>query len=76
MLDPNKKYPMTMPDGSKIKNNIHLNQLINHPRIQIGDHTYLHNFEILENYASYLAPYLFPLSPDKLIIGKFCQIAH
>ncbi len=76
LLDPQKKYPMVMPDGTEIKTVVHLNQVINHPRIEIGDFSYFGHFEVLQDYASFLAPYLFPLSPEKLIIGKFCQIAH
>ncbi|MGH1351112.1 MAG: CatB-related O-acetyltransferase [Methyloligellaceae bacterium] len=75
-LDPSKKYPMEMPDGTVVKQVVHLNQVIDHPRIKIGDFSYYHHFEELEDYASYIAPYLFPLSPEKLTIGKFCQIAH
>lgn len=76
LLDPQKKYPMVMPDGTEIKTVVHLNQVVDHPRIEIGDFSYFGHFEVLPDYASYLAPYLFPLSPEKLIIGKFCQIAH
>lgn len=76
LLNPKKKYPMVMPDGTEIKTVVHLNQIINHPRIEIGDFSYFGHFEVLQDYASFLAPYLFPLSPEKLIIGKFCQIAH
>jgi virginiamycin A acetyltransferase len=76
LLDSAKKHPMTMPDGTIIKQTVHLKEVINHPRIQVGEFTYYHNFDVLEDYASYLAPYLFPLSKDSLIIGKFVQIAH
>ena len=65
-----------MPDGMVIEQVVHLKKVINHPRIEIGEFSYYHNFETLNDYASFLAPYLFPLSPDKLIIGKFVQIAH
>ncbi|MCB0372058.1 MAG: CatB-related O-acetyltransferase [Muricauda sp.] len=44
--------------------------------MEIGNFSYFGHFEVLEDYAGYLAPYLFPLSPEKLVIGKFCQIAH
>lgn len=76
LLDNNKKYPMTMPDGTVIKQTVHLKEVINHPRIHVGEFTYYHNFEILEDYASFLAPYLFPLSKDSLFIGKFVQMAN
>jgi len=75
-LDPNAKHPMVMPDGSVIEQVVHLKEVINHPRISVGEFSYYSNFEKLEDYASFLAPYLFPLSLDRLIIGKFVQIAH
>lgn len=76
LLNSKKKYPMQMPDGTEIKQVVHLKEVINHPRISVGEFTYYHNFDVLEDYASFLAPYLFPLSLDRLIIGKFVQIAH
>lgn len=76
LLDPHSKYPMVMPDGTVIKTVVQLNQLIDHPRMEIGDFTYFGHLTVLEDYAFYLAPYLFPLCPEKLVIGKFCQIAH
>lgn len=76
LLNRDKKYPMFMPDGTCIKQTVYLKEVINHSRISVGEYSYYHNFEILEDYAAYLAPYLFQLSPDKLEIGKFVQIAH
>lgn len=76
LLDPTKKYPMVMPDGTVIRQTVHLKQVIDHPRIEVGAFSYYHNFNELEDYAGFLAPYLFPLSPEKLIIGKFAQMAH
>ncbi|WP_233902909.1 CatB-related O-acetyltransferase [Stieleria maiorica] len=76
MLDPTKKHPMVLPDGTVIKTVVHLNQVIDHPRISIGDFTYFGHLEELEDYAGYLAQFLFPLSGERLVIGKFCQIAH
>lgn len=76
VLDPTKRHPMVMPDGTVIEQVVHLNQVIDHPRIEIGDFSYYHNFERLPDFAAFMAPYLFPLSPEKLTIGKFVQIAH
>ncbi len=76
LLNSTKKYPMRMPDGTEIKQVVHLKEVINHPRISVGEFSYYHNFDVLEDYASFLAPYLFALSLDRLIIGKFVQIAH
>lgn len=67
---------MVMPNGNEIQTVVHLNQVVDHPRIEIGDFSYFGHFEVLDNYAAFLAPYLFPLSPEKLVMGKFCQIAH
>lgn len=79
-LDATRKFPMRVPDGKggtvEVKQVVHLNQVIDHPRIEIGDFSYYHNFLELGDYASAIAPYLFPLSPEKLTIGKFCQLAH
>lgn len=76
LLDPTKKHPMVMPDGTVIKTVVQLNQVIDHPRMEIGDFTYFGHLEVLEDYASYIAPFLFPPSPERLVIGKFGQIAH
>ena len=76
LLDASKKHPMAMPDGTVIPQVVHLNSVIDHPRIEVGDHSYYHNFSVLEDYAAAIAPYIFPLSPERLVIGKFVQIAH
>ncbi|MFA6138609.1 MAG: CatB-related O-acetyltransferase [Sulfurimonas sp.] len=76
LLNSHKKHPMVMPDGTVIKQVVHLKEVLKHPRISVGEFSYYHNFEVLEDYAGYLAPYLFELSLDRLIIGKFVQIAH
>ena len=75
-LDPSQKHPMVMPDGTVIETVVHLNQVIDHPRMEIGDFSYYSDFDPVEDYAARIAPYLFPPSPEKLIIGKFCQFAH
>ncbi len=75
-LDPKKRHPMVMPDGTVIKQVVQLKPVIDHPRIEVGDFSYYHSFAVLDDYATAIAPYLFPLSPEKLVIGKFVQIAH
>ena len=75
-LDPSQKYPMVLPDGTEVRTVVHLNQVIDHPRIEIGDFTYFGHLEVLDDYAAFLAPYIYPPSKEKLVIGKFCQIAH
>lgn len=76
MLDPTTRHPMILPDGTVVKTVVNLNQVIDHPRMEIGDFSYYSNFNPMEDYAAAIAPYLFPLSPEKLIIGKFVQMAH
>ncbi len=75
-LDAKQKCPLMLPDGSVVDNLVYLNQVIDNPRINIGDFTYYHHFDKPEDYGAALAPYLFPFSREKLTIGKFCQIAH
>lgn len=67
---------MVMPDGTVITQVVHLNQVIDHPRITVGDHSYYHDFQPREDYAGTIAPYLFHFSSERLVIGKFAQIAH
>ena len=76
VLDPRRTHPMRTPDGQEIRQVVHLNAVIDHPRMIIGDHSYLHRFDAVTDYAAALAPYLFAESPEQLVIGKFVQIAH
>lgn len=76
MIDASKKHPMIMPDGTVVESVVHLARVIDHPRIEVGDFSYCSSFDQVTDYAAALAPYLFPLSLEKLVIGKFVQIAH
>ncbi|MGF1628949.1 MAG: CatB-related O-acetyltransferase [Kiloniellaceae bacterium] len=67
---------MVMPDGTVIREVVHLNQVIDHPRIEVGAHSYYHDFQLRDDYAATIAPYLFAFSRERLVIGKFVQIAH
>jgi virginiamycin A acetyltransferase len=74
-----KIHPITTPDGKTLPSVVHLKHVINHSQIEVGDYTYYSDFQLRygDDYAEKLAPYLFDkISPEKLIIGKFCQIAH
>jgi virginiamycin A acetyltransferase len=46
-----------------------------HPRFEVGDYTYASAIVPPKDWAVHLAPYLFDFSPERLVIGKFCQIA-
>ncbi len=69
------RYPITLPDGLPHVGTVFLAAVINHPKIQVGDYTYASAFHPPDDWAALLAPYLFDFSPERLIIGKFCQIA-
>ncbi|MEJ6405145.1 CatB-related O-acetyltransferase [Yoonia sp. 2307UL14-13] len=76
---PDTLHPVTLPDGTVHKGNVFLKAAIKHPNWVIGDYTYANDFDPPENpadWAERLAPYLFALANDKIIIGKFGQIAH
>lgn len=76
---PGTVHPVTLPDGSKLAMNVFLKAVIDHPRIEVGDYTYASDFDPPADVAGWqarIAPYIFPFSQEKLIIGKFGQFAH
>lgn len=76
-INPNEKYPVKMPDGSDWPHTIYLKNFIDNPNIQIGDYTYLNDFRLpVKDVRQLLVPYMHAGAPEKLIIGKFVQIAH
>lgn len=76
-LTPKTRYPITMPNGDAWPHTVFLKNFIDHPNIEVGDWTYYNDFRSpIEDYARLLAPYLHPGCPEKLQIGRFCQIAH
>ncbi len=74
--DPNCLFPIRLPDGSEHEGTVFLRNAIDHPQFEVGDFTYASDFEPPLDWATHLAPYLFPFSQEKLRIGRFCQIAH
>ncbi|MEL7100232.1 MAG: CatB-related O-acetyltransferase [Pseudomonadota bacterium] len=72
---PDTPNPVTLPDGSTLPNNVFLKAVIDHPRIEVGDYTYANAFTVPEDWAAHIAPFMFPTSQDRLIIGKFGQFA-
>lgn len=75
-LNPQARHPLIFADGRSHPDMVHLNRVIDHPNIMIGDHTYANDFAPPQDWAAHLAPYLYPGAPERLIIGRFCQIAH
>lgn len=76
LLNMDAVHPITAPDGTVITNTVYLQNVIDHPRITVGVYSYASNFTPQTNWAQILAPYLFPISKERLVIGKFCQFAH
>ena len=72
---PDTRYPLILPDGTPHKGSVFLKAAIDHPRWQIGDYTYASSFDPPEDWAMRLAPWLHEAAPERLILGKFCQIA-
>ena len=63
--DPNKKYPI--PGYEK---EIYVKPTLSNPNITVGDFTYIADSDFESHVTNF-----YPWSRDKLIIGKFCQIA-
>ena len=76
--DPARAHPVTLPDGTLHAGTVYLKSVIDHPRMEIGEYTYASDFDPPEpgGWAARLAPYLFDFAADRLVLGKFCQIAH
>ncbi|TRW95091.1 CatB-related O-acetyltransferase [Paracoccus sp. M683] len=74
-LDASAPYPMRFADGRLNHGLVHLNRVIDHPNIAIGDFTYASSFDPPQDWAVRLAPYTYPGAPESLRIGRFCQIA-
>lgn len=67
--DPNTKYPII-----GITRTVYLKNIITNPQIIVGDYTYYDDPIDVYNFEKNVL-YLFDFIQDKLIIGKFCQIA-
>lgn len=67
--DPNELHPI-----AGVTRTCFLKNIITKPQIIVGDYTYYDDPEDVYNFEKNVL-YLFDFSTDKLIIGKFCQIA-
>ena len=72
---PTTTHPVLLSDGTSHSGTVFLRAAVDHPRWQIGDYTYASAFHPPDNWAAHLAPYLYDFSPERLVIGRFCQIA-
>ncbi|KIN65967.1 Streptogramin acetyltransferase [Sulfitobacter noctilucicola] len=73
--EPTEKHPIKLADGTVHAGSVFLAAAIDHPRIEAGAYSYASAHTPPDDWAAHLAPYLYPASPEKLRIGKFCQIA-
>ncbi len=69
------RYPLVFPDGTAHRGSVFLKAAIDHPRWEIGEYSYASAHEPPEDWAARLAPYLHAASEERLILGRFCQIA-
>lgn len=72
---PDQRHPIILGDGTPHEGTVFLKPVIDHPRWQVGDYSYASAFHPPGDWAAHLAPYLFEFAPERLVIGKFCQIA-
>jgi virginiamycin A acetyltransferase len=75
-LDAQARHPVTLPDGTVHPGVAHLPRVIDHPNIEVGEHSYCSDFAPVTDYAARIAHYLHPGAPERLRIGRFVQIAH
>ena len=78
--DARSVHPVILPGGAPHAGTVHLNAVIDHPRIEIGAYSYASDRDpppdTSDGWAGRLAPHLYSFSPERLVIGRFCQIAH
>ncbi len=72
---PQTRHPVMLPDGTPHAGTVFLGAVLDHPRIEVGDYSYASAQEPPDDWAARLAPYLYDFSPERLLIGRFCQIA-
>lgn len=67
--DPAELYPI--PHDRSV---VFLKPLIRHPQIEVGEHSYYHDFADPLGFEGNVR-YAFPFEGDRLSIGRFCSIA-
>lgn len=76
LLDADAIHPITLPDGSVYSDTVYLKNVIDHPRIEVGVFSYFTHSGTPGETAQILAPYLGHECCERLVIGKFVQIAR
>lgn len=72
---PDAAHPVPMPDGTTHPGTVFLKPVIDHPRWEVGAYSYASAHQPPADWAAHLAPYLFDFSPERLVLGRFCQVA-
>lgn len=72
---PETRHPLVLPDATVHEGTVFLKAVIDHPRWEVGDYSYASAHRPPEDWARHLAPYLFEASAERLVVGRFCQIA-
>lgn len=72
---PDTVHPLILPDGTPHSGTVFLRPVIDHPRWEVGDYSYASAHNPPGDWAAHLAPYLHPHSAERLVIGRYCQIA-
>ena len=73
---PLQRHPVILPDGQPHEDTVFLRAVIAHPNIAVGEYSYFTDFDHVADHAARLAPYLYPGAPERLVIGRFCALAH
>lgn len=74
MCNPRYPTPDTLYPIEGVTRTVYLKNIVTHPQIIVGDYTYYDDPEDVYNFEKNVL-YLFEFMGDRLIIGKFCQIA-
>lgn len=74
MSQQNYPHPNTLFPIKGVTRSVYLKNIIRNPQIIVGDYTYYDDPQDVYNFEKNVL-YLFDFIGDKLVIGKFCQIA-
>ena len=70
--DPGLRHPIILPDGTPHAGTVMLSRAVDHPNFQVGDYSYASDFDPPKDWASHLAPYLFPGARERLGQMRAC----
>lgn len=68
--DPFSRYPIPSQPSM-----VFLKAVVSNPQIEVGEYSYYHSFDDPLSFERNVL-YAFPFIGDRLVIGRFCSIAH